>query len=390
MRTDRRNAFVALTAAGLLWGTTVPLSKVSLEWLPPAWLTVVRFGMAAAILLPACRGKLRAARTPAVLAAGALGYGGSVLLQNAGIARTSVSHAALLIGAVPVLVAIIAAVWHRTVARPVAWIGFAVSLAGVGLITGSRGGGASAAGDLLVLASLLLSATVTVAQSRLLRGRDPMALTAMMFVGATAAALPVALATEPLPAAPPGLGPAMAVLGLAAAGTLLPFTFFLYGQKQVSAEVAGAFVNLEPLVGAVAGVVLFGNPAGPVQLAGGAVILIGIGLSSLPALHHRTPPAARKAADVIRWADQAGARNMPGRAVSGRREVGSERPDADQSVGLRRSRPAGDRGRQPGVDRERGRDRNRPNGPVSHDQGRARLPGRHPRPHAAEADRPLV
>jgi O-acetylserine/cysteine efflux transporter len=407
MRSDRRNAFVALTAAGLLWGTTVPLSKVSLEWLPPAWLTVVRFGMAAAILLPACRGRLRAACTPAVLVAGALGYGGSVLLQNAGIAGTSVSHAALLIGAVPVLVAIIAAVWHRTVARPVAWIGFAVSLAGVGLITSSHGGGASAAGDLLVLASLLLSSTVTVAQSRLLLGRDPMALTAMMFVGATVAALPIAMATEPLPAAPASLGPALAVLGLAAAGTLLPFTLFLYGQKQVSSEIAGAFVNLEPFVGAVAGVLLFGNPAGPVQLAGGAAILIGIGLSSFPAMRRPAPAAAagagpaepagrpglsaaRKTRDVIRWADQAGARNIPPRAVAARREVRGGRPDADQSVRLRRSRPAGDRRRQPGVDRERGRDRHRADGPVSHDQGRARLPGRHPRPAAAEADRPLV
>jgi len=55
-----------------------------------------------------------------VLAVGPLGYGGSVLVQNAGISRTSVTRAALLIGAVPVLVAIIAAAWQRTVARPVA------------------------------------------------------------------------------------------------------------------------------------------------------------------------------------------------------------------------------------------------------------------------------
>ena len=111
-----------------------------------------------------------------MLIAGAFGYGGSVMVQNAGIGRTSVTHAALLIGAVPVLVAIIAAVWYRAVARPVAWFGFAVSLGGVGLVTtGSGGGGATLAGDGLVLASLLLSATVTVAQGRLLAGRDPIA-----------------------------------------------------------------------------------------------------------------------------------------------------------------------------------------------------------------------
>ena len=130
MNADRRRAVAALTAAGLLWGTTVPLSKLALEWLPPGWLTFARFGLAAAILLAAASGRgVRAACTPRVLASGAFGYGGSVIVQNAGITRTSVTHAALLIGAVPVLVAVIAALWQHSVARPVAWVGFAVSLA---------------------------------------------------------------------------------------------------------------------------------------------------------------------------------------------------------------------------------------------------------------------
>jgi len=201
---SNRRIFTALISAGLLWGTTVPLSKLALHWLPPGWLTVVRFAVAAAILLPAARHQLRAAFRPAVLASGGVGYGATVAVQNAGITRTSVTHAALLIGTVPVLVAIIAAVWHRTVARPVAWAGFALSLAGVGLVTGGHGGGASATGDVLVLASLLLSATFTVAQTRLLRGRDPIALTAVQFLGAALAVLPFAAVAEarPCPAWP--------------------------------------------------------------------------------------------------------------------------------------------------------------------------------------------
>ena len=284
MNINRRHAVAALIAAGLLWGTTVPLSKLALQWLAPGWLTVVRFGLAAAVLLVAARGRgLRRAFTPAVLAAGALGYGGSVLLQNAGISRTSVTHAALLIGAVPVLVAIIAAVWHRTVARPMAWVGFTVSLGGIGLITaGGGGGGTTLAGDGLVLASLVLSATVTVAQGRLLAGRDPVAVTAVQFLGATLGALPVAALTEGLPTAPGGAGPVLVVVALAAGGTLLPFTLFAFGQSKVSAEVAGAFLNLEPLVGAIAGAVAFGDPVGVPQAAGGVAIVAGIGLSSLP------------------------------------------------------------------------------------------------------------
>jgi drug/metabolite transporter (DMT)-like permease len=295
MNTDRRRALAALTAAGLAWGTSVPLSKLALGWLGPGWLTVARFGLAAIVLLPvASRRGLRTALTPRVLAAGAFGYGGSVVLQNAGITRTSVTHAALLIGAAPVLVAIIAALWHRTVARPVAWAGFAVSLAGVGLIAGGRGGGSTTGGDALVLASLLLSATFTVAQGGLLRNRDPIAVTAVQFLGAALAALPFATAAEGIPTAPTGPGAVLAVAGLAAGGTLLPFTLFAYGQSRVSAELAGAFLNLEPLVGAVAGAVLFANPTGPAQVTGGAAIIAGIALSSLPLLsgNRRGPHAS--------------------------------------------------------------------------------------------------
>jgi O-acetylserine/cysteine efflux transporter len=283
MNTYRRPALAALTAAGLLWGTTVPLSKVALDWLAPGWLTFARFGVAAAVLLVAARSRVRAACRPAVLASGAIGYGGSVVVQNAGISRTSVSHAALLIGAVPVLVAIVAAAWPHTVARPLAWAGFAMSLAGVGLVAGGGGGGATLSGDGLVLASLLLSAIFTVAQGRLLRGRDPVAVTAVQFLGAALAAGPFAVITEGVPALP-GSGALLATVALAVGGTLLPFTLFAYGQSRVSAEVAGAFFNLEPLVGAVAGVVVFGDPAGPRQILGGAAILAGIALSSLPLL----------------------------------------------------------------------------------------------------------
>src|SRR5205814_104825 len=127
------------------------------------------------------RSRVRGAASPAVLAWGALGYGGSILVQNAGVARTSVSHAALLAGATPVLVAVISVLRRGSVAHPVAWAGFAVSGAGVAVVAAGGSGSATLTGDGLVLASMLLSASFTVAQARLLSGRDPVAVTAVQF-----------------------------------------------------------------------------------------------------------------------------------------------------------------------------------------------------------------
>ena len=153
------------------------------------------------------------------------------------------------------------AIWRRSPAKPLAWAGFGVSLAGVALITVLRspgataGGGASTIGDALVLVSVLLSAGLVVTQPLLLRGQDPIAVTAAQFVGAALGVLPAALLSGGFPLAPDGGAGAavLATVALAVAGTLGPFTLFAYGQKRVSPEIARAFVNIEPVVGAAAG-----------------------------------------------------------------------------------------------------------------------------------------
>src|ERR1700675_1198900 len=86
MSINRRHAVAALAAAGLLWGTTVPLSKLALVWLPPGWLTVVRFGLAAAILLAVAR---RRGAAPAGAARPSAPAGAARPSAPAGAARRS-------------------------------------------------------------------------------------------------------------------------------------------------------------------------------------------------------------------------------------------------------------------------------------------------------------
>lgn len=281
-RTTTTPALLALAMAGSLWGLTVPLSKLGMEWLGAGWLAVARFAVAAPLLALLARRNLRAAISPSVIAAGAGGYGAVILLQNAGIERTSVTHASLIVGAVPVLVAMIAAALGRGTAAATAWIGSLVALAGVGLVAGGGGTGTSVGGDLLVLASVTGSAGFIVAQPKLLAGRDAGAVTAVQLAAGGAAALPFAVVFEGVPAAPGGATGVIALLALALTGTALAFWLFAWAQTRVPAEVAGAFVNLEPLVGAATGAVAFHDAVGGLQLLGGAAILAGIALGALP------------------------------------------------------------------------------------------------------------
>jgi O-acetylserine/cysteine efflux transporter len=148
-----------------------------------------------------------------------------------------------------------------------------------------------------VLVSVAGSAGFIVAQPALLAGRDPAAVTAVQLATGALAVLPAALIAEGVPPLPAGMtadgasslaavfsapgAPVAAWAGLALAGTALPFWLFAFGQARVQAEVAGAFVNLEPLVGAAAGWIAYHEAVTAAQLGGGAALLAGIALSTL-------------------------------------------------------------------------------------------------------------
>jgi drug/metabolite transporter (DMT)-like permease len=291
MKLSNRTPLFALAAAGMLWGLTVPLSKLALVWLGPSWLAVARFAVAAPLLALLGRRGLREALRLKVAASGAVGFGAVIVLQNLGIEHTSVSHAALVVGAVPVLVALIGAGLGGAIARPLAWGGYLLAVVGLGLTAGTGGSGATTSGDLLVLASAVLSAAVIVVGPRLLAGRDPAAVTAVQFAAGSLFALPVAAITEGVPHTS-GAPAVIAAFGLlAVVGTLMPFWLFAFGQSRVPAELAGAFVNLEPVVGAAIGWLAFGNAAAVTQLMGAGAVLGGIALSA---------SSSRSAADVRR------------------------------------------------------------------------------------------
>lgn len=348
MKTQNRTAIAALAAAGALWGLSVPLSKLSLAWLSPAWLTLARFSLAAPVLALAGRRHLRSALRPSIAATGAVGFGFVLMLQNAGLERTTVSHAAVVIGTLPVLVALMSLGGGHGRPGPGAWGGYALALLGIGLVAGSSGSGASVSGDLLVLGSAALSAATVVVQPRLLAGRDPAAVTAVQFGAGGLVSLPVALTTGGVPGAPAQAGPALAFVALAGVGTVLPFWLFAFGQARVPAHLAGAYMNLEPVVGAAVGWCALGNAAAPSQIAGALAVLAGIALSTLPGDRSVPAPApeapagplpvalerptdsctapARSCAPAVRRRPGAGAAAVARRAARGARRTASRTP----------------------------------------------------------------
>jgi O-acetylserine/cysteine efflux transporter len=287
---ERPRALMALVLAGSTWGLTLPLSEVALRGVAPAALVSIRFACAAGVLaVIARRGSLRTALTWRIAWWGVLGYGAVVLAQCEGLERTSLSHAAVLGGIIPVLVVLIAIA--RGCERPstLGALGLLGAVAGAGLFT-SGGGHASLAGDGLVLLASVCFAVYIVAQPSLLAGRDAIAVTAVQMGAASIVLAPIAVVGEPAPHL--SSSNALALFGLVAVGSLLPFALYAWGQARVPHELAGAFLNVEALVGGLIGVLAFHNQMGIQQAV--AVALIAAGLLLVAASAPGSSPAAAR------------------------------------------------------------------------------------------------
>lgn len=272
----RRLAFLALTFAGLFWGLGFPFGKLALREVTPAHMVLLRFAVASIVSIPFAFRSAEARslfRSPPVLWAGFL-YGVAFLIQFEGLAGVTVTLAALLVGAMPALVAIAARLTGEKVTRT-SWIGVAAATAGAALIAGKPGAAGSAAGIALSLLSLLVFLAWLMVSKRAPTMRSALAVPAVMLIVATVTVTPLAVALHGLP--PVDLSP-VAWAGIVGQGLLSTFVAtaaWQYGAARVDSASAGIFINIEPLIGALVGVTLFHDPVGLPVLIGGLGIVAG-------------------------------------------------------------------------------------------------------------------
>jgi len=198
---------VSLVGANVIWGGSAVASKAALTHLPPLTLACLRVGVALVVLraVLAMTGNAPASgRGPALL--GLTGVALFCASQNLGLRYSSAGTTALLNGAIPVLTALLAALFlaERQGSRRLA--GLAVSFAGIAVIVlhGPGGAvGASALGNLLPLASAVSFAAYAVLGRRVFSGANALAVVA----GSTRYGLLFLLPGAVLELATAGIGP---------------------------------------------------------------------------------------------------------------------------------------------------------------------------------------
>ncbi len=243
--------------------------------LPVALMSRVRF----------TRGELKM-----LLISAAFGVPIQFLLQFHGLARTTVSHASLMVGCMPVMLAAAAAAFAGERLDWVGWAALTASSVGAALIVlgGSRGAAAhgepTLAGDLLVVASLCTALAWVLLSKRLMLTHRPPVVTAYTILSGTVMLAAWILGpwvvkpwipnhSQPPPFAhvSPTAWIALAISGLACTATTT--LLWNWGIHHVPASRAGVFLNIEPVLGSFLGVKLLGEHLGPYAWLGGTLIL---------------------------------------------------------------------------------------------------------------------
>jgi len=285
----------ACALAGSLWGTGFYWGRIAMNEMSVEHMVLYRFLFASIGMLPLIvanrrRFRLTPTETRILLISAAFGIPVQFLLQFHGLALTTVSHAALMVGSMPVLLAAAAALFAHERLDAIGWLALAASTAGAALIVlgGHHGpaakGQPTLAGDLLVVLSLVTALAWILLSKKLMLTHSPPVVTSYSILAGTAMLAIVVLgpwALNPLThrhAAPmpfahisPFAWVALALSGLFC--TALTTLLWNWGIHHVPASRAGVFLNIEPALGSYLGVRLLGEHLGPYAWFGGALIL---------------------------------------------------------------------------------------------------------------------
>jgi drug/metabolite transporter (DMT)-like permease len=288
----------ACALAGTLWGTgfffgRIALDGMSFDEMSVEHMVLYRFLFASLIALPlALRHRVRftAAEARTLLIAAAFGIPIQFLLQFHGLALTTVSHASLMVGAMPVLLAASATLFAGESLDWIGWLALLGSTLGAALVVlgGSRTNAGpdtpSLAGDLLVILSLITALAWVLLSKKLMQTHSPPVVSAYTILAGTVMLAVIILGpqlaaplthqvVDPFPIAriSPKTWAALAISGVlcTAATTLL----WNWGIHHVPASRAGVFLNIEPALGSILGVELLGEHLGPYAWLGGALII---------------------------------------------------------------------------------------------------------------------
>ena len=268
-------ALLALIAVTAVWGFTFVQVKDALELYPLFAFLAVRFAIASVVLAVPAAGRLRTLGRPGWIAGTALGLllALGYALQTAGLERTTVSSAGFITGLYVVFTPLLALAIFRTRVGGAVWVGVALAVVGLAMLTGVGAG--DPVGDLLVLLGSAAYSVQIVLMERYAPRYDAIAFTQVEMLAAFGGFAVVAVALGQLEV-PHGWTVWSALLVTGIFASALAFLVQTWAQRRTSATRTALAFAMEPVFAGFFGFWLAGDRLGAIGWAGCALIMAGI------------------------------------------------------------------------------------------------------------------
>ena len=296
-RSGSVGAICSLVAAALLWSSSYAVTKQLLRSTNPLVIGAFRFGLAAVVLgvLVRLRGE-RAGATDSrrrwlIRLSGLIGITLYFVLENYGVQLSDASDASLIVATYPLTTMLVEMAVQRRAAMPRLRVA-GVLVAGVGAVlvvrSGAEAGGTARwIGDVLLLLGGLTWGCYSVLGKHLGDGENALVLTFRQTCAGAIGFVVLALPALPGQRVPSGSDAALLVY-LALACSVGGFLLYNHGLRHVPSSVAVNILNLVPVFGVIGAVLIDGEQVRPVQMLGGAVIVVGVMLGLLEGRHGGT------------------------------------------------------------------------------------------------------